>query len=135
MNMSPSSERVVRTPCDPHILTSRIDIGISVRRWGIGKVDLNGCFCAHFLLSVEDGNHDVPEHLALFVHNLCCMVRKHSDHVVEPDDIGFIIDCSFVCGYPQSRTDSSGLCLSGRGPFPSCCRPICIGQFITRPMR
>ena len=45
---------------------------------GIGKFDLNNCFCVHFLLSIEDGNHDVPEYLALFVHNMCHMVHKTS---------------------------------------------------------
>ncbi|KAF9641914.1 hypothetical protein BDM02DRAFT_3125003, partial [Thelephora ganbajun] len=49
---------------------------------GIGKVDLNDRFCAHFLLSIEDSNHDVPEHLTLFVHTLCCMVRERSDLAV-----------------------------------------------------
>ena len=71
---------------------------------GIGKFDLNDRFCAHFLLSIEDGNHDLPEYLALFVHNLCHMVRKRSEHAVELDDIGFVIDGSFVCGYLQFRT-------------------------------
>ena len=71
---------------------------------GVGKVDLDHRFSAHFLLSIEDGNHNVPENIALFVHTLCCKVRKRSDYAVELDDIGFIINDSFVCGYIQFKT-------------------------------
>ena len=75
-----------------------------VQCWGgIGEFDLDGRFCTHFLLPIEDGNHDVPEHLAPFVHSPCRMVRKRSDRAIELDDIGFVIDGSFVCGYPQFR--------------------------------
>ena len=72
---------------------------------GIGKFDLNDRLCPHFLLSIEDGNHDVPEHLALLVRNLCRMVRKRLERA------------------------GSALCSSSRGPFPSC------GQSTTRPIR
>ena len=71
---------------------------------GVGKADLDPRFCAHFLLSVEDGNHNLPEHIALFIHTLCSKVRKRTDHAVELDDIGFVIDGSFVCGYLQFKT-------------------------------
>ena len=70
---------------------------------GIGKFDLNDRFCAYFLLPIEDGNYDVPKHLAPFVHSPCRMVRKRSDRTVELDDISFVIDGSFVCGYLQFR--------------------------------
>jgi len=71
---------------------------------GISKVDPSDRFCAHFLLSIEDGNHSVPEHLALFVHTLCHTVRRRSEYAVELDDIGFVIDGSFICGYVQFKT-------------------------------
>ena len=45
----------------------------------------------------------MPEHLALFVHSPCCMVCKSSDHAVELDDIGFVINSSFLCDYLQFR--------------------------------
>lgn len=46
----------------------------------------------------------MPELLALFVHTLCRKVRKRTEYAVEVDDIGFVIDGSFVCGYLQFRT-------------------------------
>ena len=55
------------------------------------------------MLFRSDGNHDVPEHLAPFVHSPCRMVRKRSDRAIELDDIGFVIDGSFVRGYLQFR--------------------------------
>jgi len=64
---------------------------------GVEKADLNDRFCAHFLLSIEDGNHDVPGHLALFVH-------KRSDFPVELDDIGLVIGEPLIYGYVQFRT-------------------------------
>ena len=70
---------------------------------GIGEFGLDDRFCTHFLLPIEDGNHDVPEHLAPFVHSPCCMVRKRLDRAIELDDIGFAINGSFICGYPQFR--------------------------------
>lgn len=46
---------------------------------GVGEADLNDCFCAHFLLSIED------------VHTLCWMVHKRLEpHPVELDNIGFV---------------------------------------------
>ena len=64
---------------------------------GVGEVNLDHRFCAHFLLSIEDGNHNVLGNITLFVHTLCCKVRKRSDYAAELDDIGFVIDDSFVC--------------------------------------
>jgi hypothetical protein len=71
---------------------------------GVAKVDLIDHFCAHFLLSIEDGDHNVPEHLALFVHTLCRKVCKWSEFAVELNDIGFTIEDSYVCGYIRFRT-------------------------------
>ena len=71
---------------------------------GIGKFDLNDRFCTHFLLPIEDGNHDVSEHLPPSIHSPCRMVRKRSDRDVELDDIGFVIDGSFIRGYLWFRT-------------------------------
>jgi len=40
----------------------------------------------------------------LFAHNVCRTVRKRSEFAVELDDIGFVIEDPFICGYLQFRT-------------------------------
>lgn len=82
---------------------------------GVGKVGLDRRFSAHFLLSLEDGNHNVPKYIALFIHTLCRKVRKRSGCAVELDDVGFAIDDSLICGYV-----GFALCSSGPGPFRTC---------------
>ena len=71
--------------------------------WGVGKLDYGERFCAKFLLSIEDGNHDLPELLAHFVHKLACKVRKRSEVDVELDDIAFTVSGPFICGYIQFK--------------------------------
>ena len=85
----------------PYLTCWHLDLHPALR--GVAKVDLNDCFHAPFLLSVEDGNHNIPEHLALFVHTLCHKVRERSEFAVELGDIGFTIVDSYVCGYIQFR--------------------------------
>ena len=96
------------------------------RSLGISEGGLNDHFCVHFLLSVEDSNHDVVEHSALSVHSLYYTVRKHSDHAMELDDFGFVTASglsstvlSSVVIFGSGRAGSA-LCSNGQCPFSSC---------------
>ena len=96
-------QRSLVHPPYPYLVHWYWDLRPALR--GVGKVDRSDRFCAHFLLSVTDRNHNLPEHIALFVHTLCRTVRRRSEFAVELDDIGFTIDGPHVCGYVQFRTN------------------------------
>ena len=66
-------------------------------------MDNNERFCAHFLLSLDGDNH-VPLYTAMFVRDICSIVRNRTHLTVDLDDIAFRIDSGIICGYVQFRT-------------------------------
>ena len=60
-------------------------------------------FCAHFLLSLNGNNH-VPLYMAMFLCDICSMVRERTQLDVELDDIAFCIGYSLICRYIQFQT-------------------------------
>jgi hypothetical protein len=67
-------------------------------------VDNSERFCAHFLLSLNGDNH-VPLYTAMFLRDICSMVRERTQLDVELDDIAFRIGYDgLICGYIQFRT-------------------------------
>ena len=70
---------------------------------GTFKVDNSERFCAHFLLSLNSDNH-VPLYTAMFVRNICSIVRERTNLTVDFDDVAFRIDSGLICGYIQFRT-------------------------------
>ena len=57
----------------------------------------NDQFHTHFLLFIEDGDHDGPEGLAPFVHTVSRMPCERSEYDV---NIDFTSEGSRICAYP-----------------------------------